>query len=146
MAEHIPCVRTTDCNIGDSVHCTRLNAPFFGGTFSILCGVECFPNICFKRIVQKVIIARADVGVTKPLFYAHERRVIVFGCIFVIDDDGYVEFAFKIEEILFFIANNNCDIADTSFLKLPDLAFDENLPTYLQKAFGFFIGNGRKST
>ena len=41
------------------------------------------------------------------------------------------ELAFEIEEIFFFIADNDGDIADTCVLQLPNLTFDENLTTYL---------------
>ena len=51
MPEHVPCIGPANRNIGDSIHCSRLNAPFFGGAFSILSRIKCFPNICFKRIV-----------------------------------------------------------------------------------------------
>ena len=43
-------------------------------------------------------------------------------------DDATME---EIEEILFFIADNDGDIADTCVLQLPNLTFDENLTTYL---------------
>ena len=39
------------CLLYTSIHCSRLNAPFFGGAFSILSRIKCFPNVCFKRIV-----------------------------------------------------------------------------------------------
>ena len=57
MSKHIPCIGSADRNTGDSIHCSRLNAPFFGGAFSILSRIKCFPNVCLKRIVEKVIIA-----------------------------------------------------------------------------------------
>lgn len=57
--------------------------------------------------------------------------MVIFGCIFVVDDNRNAELAFEIEEILFFIADNDGDIADTCVLQLPNLTFDENLTTYL---------------
>ena len=56
--------------------------------------------------------------------------MVIFGCIFVVDYNRDAELAFKIEEILFFIADNDGDIADTRVLQLPNLTLNENLTTY----------------
>jgi hypothetical protein len=56
--------------------------------------------------------------------------VVIFGCIFVVDDNRDAELAFEIEEIFFFIADNDGDIADTCVLQLPNLSLNEDLTTY----------------
>ena len=56
--------------------------------------------------------------------------MVIFGCIFVVDDNRNAELAFKIEEILFFIANNDGDIADARVLQLPNLSLNEDLTTH----------------
>ena len=56
--------------------------------------------------------------------------MVILGCVFVINDNRNAELAFKIEEILFFIADNDGDIADACLLQLPNLTLDENLTTY----------------
>ena len=42
--------------------------------------------------------------------------MVVFGCVFVVHDNRNAEFAFKIEEVFFFIADYDGDIADARFL------------------------------
>ena len=56
--------------------------------------------------------------------------MVIFGCVFVVDDNRNAELAFKIEEILFFIANNDGDIGDARVLQLPNLTLNENLTAY----------------
>ena len=64
--------------------------------------------------------------------------MVIFGCIFVVDDNRDAELAFEIEEIFFFIADNDGDIADTCVLQLPNLSLNEDLTTLLLKGLWAF--------
>ena len=116
MTNHEPRVRASDVDTRDTTVGIFLQTPFFCGAFGIFGGIIGAPNVFFERILFKVIIRRADVGVAQMLSNQHERSIVVASGVLVVDNKVHSEFFFEVVKGLLFVADNHKDFINSRCL------------------------------
>ena len=91
-----------------------------------------------ERILSEVIITAADVGVMKFLFSQVQRPDVILYVIVIIDDKLYAILVFQIIKLLLLIAEDDCNVIDSSLLQLFDLPLDKTLAFDFIEAFRLF--------
>lgn len=104
-----------------------------------MCGVVGLVDIGLKRVLGKVVVAGADVGIAEFFTNPIERAVVVARGVFVIVDDRDTVFLAEVEEVLLLVAHDYGDIRNACFEELFDLALDEDLSANFEQALGLLI-------
>ena len=138
MAEkHLTAIRTLH-HIKDSPLIIRHGIHLILLFCGFITGIERCVLIFMERILSEVIITAADVGVMKFLFSQVQRPDVILYVIVIIDDKLYAILVFQIIKLLLLIAEDDCNVIDSSLLQLFDLPLDKTLAFDFIEAFRLF--------